>query len=56
MLDLMSPKTLRPDLERWLDALADIGEAVGGDEPVAALVDRVARTACDLLDYDFCAM
>ncbi|BBY47605.1 hypothetical protein MARA_10730 [Mycolicibacterium arabiense] len=56
MLDLMSPKTLRPDLERWLDALADIGEAVGGDEPVAALVDRVARTACDLLDYDFCAV
>jgi GAF domain-containing protein/sugar diacid utilization regulator len=56
MLDLMSPTTLRPDLERWLDALADIGEAVGGDEPVADLVDRVARTACDLLDYDFCAV
>ncbi|MFC7676345.1 helix-turn-helix domain-containing protein [Mycolicibacterium sp. GCM10028919] len=52
----MSPTTLRPDLERWLDALADIGEAVGGDEPVADLVDRVARTACDLLDYDFCAV
>ncbi|WP_167759495.1 GAF domain-containing protein [Mycobacterium sp. PS03-16] len=45
-----------PPLERWLDALADIGAAVGGDEPVADLLDRVARTACTLLDYDFCAV
>jgi hypothetical protein len=43
-------------LERWLDALAGIGEALGGEEPVADLVDRVARTACDLLGYDFCAV
>ena len=43
-------------LEFWLGALADIGEAVGGDEPVAAVLDRVARTACTLLDYDFCAV
>jgi GAF domain-containing protein/sugar diacid utilization regulator len=48
--------TLKPDLARWLDALADIGEAVGSDEPVIDLVDRVARTACDLLGYDFCAV
>jgi sugar diacid utilization regulator len=54
----MSAPTSRPDLplERWLDALAGIGEAVGGDEPVNDLVDRVARTACDLLGYDFCAV
>ncbi|WP_082698620.1 GAF domain-containing protein [Mycobacterium sp. GA-2829] len=52
----MSSSTLKPDLARWLDALADIGEAVGGDEPVIDLVDRVARTACDLLGYDFCAV
>lgn len=45
-----------PPLERWLDALADIGAAVGGDEPVADLLDRVARTACTLLDYDFCGV
>ncbi|KGI70379.1 GAF domain-containing protein [Mycolicibacterium rufum] len=54
----MSPATqdaARP-LEFWLGALADIGEAVGGDEPVAAVLDRVARTACTLLDYDFCAV
>lgn len=52
----MSQATLRPDLERWLDALADIGEAVSSDEPVTDVVDRVARTACDLLGYDFCAV
>ncbi|OFJ53909.1 helix-turn-helix domain-containing protein [Mycolicibacterium grossiae] len=52
----MSDETPGPDLERWLDALAGIGEAVGGDAPVTALVDRVARTACDLLGYDFCAV
>lgn len=54
----MSQQTHRADvpLERWLDALAGIGEAVGGDEPVADLLDRVARTACTLLGYDFCAV
>lgn len=41
---------------RWLDALADIGEAVGGDEPVADVLERVTRTACALLGYDFCAV
>lgn len=56
MLIRMSSETLRPDLAGWLDALAGIGEAVGGDEPVTDLVGRVARTACDLLGYDFCAV
>lgn len=51
----MSSYTL-PPLERWLAALAEIGEALGGDEPVADLLDRVARTACTLLGYDFCAV
>jgi hypothetical protein len=50
----MSPGT--PDSATWLDALAGIGEAVGGDEPVTAVLDRVTRTACLLLDYDFCAV
>ena len=43
-------------LEGWLGALAEIGEALGGDEPVLDLLDRVARTACTLLGYDFCAV
>ena len=43
-------------LEVWLGALADIGEAVGGDIPVEAVLDRVAETACTLLGYDFCAV
>ena len=55
----MSSKTYHaddPTLERWLHALAGIGEAVGGDAPIAQLLDRVARTACTLLGYDFCAV
>jgi sugar diacid utilization regulator len=59
MLNAMSDQTHHqgdPTLERWLHALAGIGEAVGGDEPVAQLLDRVARTACTLLGYDFCAV
>jgi len=59
MLSIMSAQTHPhgdPTLERWLHALAGIGEAVGGDEPVAQLLDRVARTACTLLGYDFCAV
>ncbi len=59
MLTVMSSTTHPagdPTLERWLHALAGIGEAVGGDEPVAQLLDRVARTACTLLGYDFCAV
>lgn len=58
MLISMSSRTRRVEapLERWLDALAGIGEAVGSDEPVQELLDRVARTACTLLGYDFCAV
>lgn len=59
MLAFMSAKTHPagdPTLERWLHALAGIGEAVGGDAPVSQLLDRVARTACTLLGYDFCAV
>jgi sugar diacid utilization regulator len=54
----MSDETQRSvvRLEQWLDALAGIGEAVGSDEPVADLLNRVARTACTLLAYDFCAV
>lgn len=57
MLSVVSAETspVGPPLERWLDALASIGEAVGSDEPVADLLDRVTRTACTLLGYDFCA-
>lgn len=50
----MSSET--PTLERWLHALAGIGEAVAGDEAISELLDRVARTACTLLGYDFCAV
>lgn len=54
----MASLTSRPDLpfERWLDALASIGEAVGGEGLVTDLLDLVARTACELLGYDFCGV
>ncbi|WP_185975883.1 GAF domain-containing protein [Mycolicibacterium sp. 018/SC-01/001] len=54
----MSTRTYRgaDQLEVWLAALADIGEAVGGDTPVTDVLDRVAETACTLLGYDFCAV
>ncbi|MFW6774162.1 helix-turn-helix domain-containing protein [Nocardioides sp. CPCC 205120] len=45
-----------PDLGTWLDAVAGIAAAVSDDEPVSALLGRVAQTACALLDYDFCAV
>ncbi|MBO0679668.1 helix-turn-helix domain-containing protein [Mycolicibacterium sp. S2-37] len=51
----MSATTPVP-LEGWLDALAEIGAAVGGDEPVSDLLNRVAQTACALLDFDFCGV
>lgn len=55
MLIFMSARTPVP-LEGWLDALAEIGAAVGGDEPVSDLLDKVAATACALLDFDFCGV
>lgn len=60
MLIFMSSDPLvdagNPPLEDWLVALAEIGEAVGGDEPVADVLARVATMACTLLGYDFCAV
>jgi hypothetical protein len=38
------------------DTLADNGEAIGGDQPVVDLLDRVVRSAHTLLGYDFCAV
>lgn len=46
----------RSELRRWLAGVAEIGAAVTRQEPLEPLLDHVARTACDLLDYDFCAV
>lgn len=59
MLISMSSAThqlVGPPSGSWLTALAEIGAAVGGEQPVTDLLDRVARTVCTLLDYDFCAV
>lgn len=46
----------RTELRRWLGGVAEIGAAVTRQEPLGSLLDRVARTACELLDYDFCGV
>ncbi|MGC5629693.1 helix-turn-helix domain-containing protein [Georgenia sp. Z1344] len=43
-------------LAGWLPALARISAALNGDSSVVDLLDEVARTACELLGYDFCAV
>ncbi|MFF0223484.1 helix-turn-helix domain-containing protein [Streptomyces sp. NPDC004629] len=44
------------DLRTWLGAIADLAEAVNGTGSVHSLLDLVARTACRLMSYDFCAV
>jgi sugar diacid utilization regulator/GAF domain-containing protein len=45
-----------PELSRWLAGVASIAEAVNAPGPVEALLDRVAQTACHLMNYDFCGV
>lgn len=44
------------DLRRWLTGIAGIGTAVSRQDPLDDLLARVARTACELLDYEFCGV
>ncbi|GAA3407479.1 helix-turn-helix domain-containing protein [Streptosporangium vulgare] len=44
------------ELRRWLAGIADIGAAVSRQEPLGDLLNRVARTACSLMGYDFCGV
>jgi sugar diacid utilization regulator/putative methionine-R-sulfoxide reductase with GAF domain len=44
------------ELQRWLHGVADIGAAVSRQEQLADLLNRVARTACSLMGYDFCGV
>jgi GAF domain-containing protein len=44
------------ELQRWLAGIADIGSAVSRQEPLGDLLNRVARTACSLMGYDFCGV
>uniref|UniRef100_UPI001878596E GAF domain-containing protein n=1 Tax=Nocardioides lijunqiniae TaxID=2760832 RepID=UPI001878596E len=52
----MRPEAERLELRRWLSGIAAIGAAVSRQEPLDALLGLVARTACELLDYDFCGV
>ncbi|MGV9868445.1 helix-turn-helix domain-containing protein [Rhodococcus koreensis] len=43
-------------LQSWLDAIAEIGAALNEQVSLTALLDLVAKTACELMHYDFCAV
>jgi sugar diacid utilization regulator len=43
-------------LETWLEGVTGIAAAVTASEPLTALLDLIAATACKLMDYDFCAV
>lgn len=43
-------------LQGWLQALAQIGAAVNHGVSLGELLDLIAKTACKLLSYDFCAI
>ncbi|QNN54564.1 helix-turn-helix domain-containing protein [Nocardioides mesophilus] len=44
------------DLQRWLAATAAIASAVNRPTALPALLDLVARTASELMGYDFCGV
>ncbi|BCW06982.1 MULTISPECIES: GAF domain-containing protein [Micrococcales] len=43
-------------LQGWLKALADVGAAVNHGVSLNELLDLIAKTACKLMSYDFCAI
>jgi GAF domain-containing protein/sugar diacid utilization regulator len=43
-------------LQEWLQALAHIGAAVNHGVSLSELLDLIAKTACKLMSYDFCAI
>ncbi|MFG3020728.1 helix-turn-helix domain-containing protein [Streptomyces sp. NPDC048254] len=44
------------ELRTWLGGIAELAEAVNSTGSVHSLLDLVARTACRLMGYDFCAV
>jgi sugar diacid utilization regulator len=59
-----TPATLAPDesgrrhveLQRWLAGIARIAAAVNAPVSRTQLLDLVSQTACELMDYQFCAV
>jgi sugar diacid utilization regulator/GAF domain-containing protein len=43
-------------LQGWLSALAGVGASVNRGISLDELLDIVARTACELMDYNFCSV
>lgn len=43
-------------LQGWLSALAGVGASVNRGIALDELLDIVARTACELMDYNFCSV
>lgn len=43
-------------LQNWLKELALVGAAVNRGTPMDELLNMVAKTACNLMAYDFCSV
>lgn len=43
-------------LQGWLRALAEIGASVNSGVSLPSLLNRISRTACELMSYDLCAI
>ncbi|MDR7161703.1 GAF domain-containing protein [Arthrobacter sp. BE255] len=52
----MGPERMAQHLQEWLQALAHIGSAVNRGVSLGELLDLIAKTACKLMSYDFCAI
>ena len=50
------PAAAHGELRTWLRAITDIAGAVTQHRPLSALLDLLARSACELMGYDFCAV
>ncbi|MFC9353301.1 GAF domain-containing protein [Arthrobacter sp. NPDC057013] len=50
------PDRLAEYLQGWLQALADIGAAVNRGTSLRELLDQIARSTCQLMSCDFCAV
>jgi sugar diacid utilization regulator len=52
-----APKTpYARDLHRWLQGVATIAAAVNKPASLQDLLDLISKTACELMDYEFCAV
>ncbi|MBO0875238.1 MAG: GAF domain-containing protein, partial [Pseudonocardia sp.] len=52
----MSVSEMSASLRSWMSAVSEIARAVNAAEPLEAVLTRVARQACRLIGFEFCAV